>query len=68
MYILDEINNIVLATPGASPEQQEEFLQIIADFEETFEGERAERRGYSAPKFEDIIADWKLNNSDQWFQ
>ena len=67
MYILDEINNIVLATPGASPEQQEEFLQIIADFEETFEGERAERRGYSAPKFEDIIADWKLNNSMQWF-
>ena len=68
MYILDEINNIVLATPGASPEQQEEFLQIVADFEETFEGERAERRGYSAPRFEDIIADWKLNNSDQWFQ
>ena len=68
MYILDEINNIVLATPGASPEQQEEFLQIVADFEETFEGQRAERRGYSAPMFEDIIANWKLNNSDQWFQ
>jgi|SaaInl6LU_22_DNA_1037377.scaffolds.fasta_scaffold07612_3 hypothetical protein len=68
MYILDEINNIVLATPGASREQQEEFLQIVADFEETFEGERAERSGYSAPMFEDIIADWKLNNSDQWFQ
>ncbi len=67
IYILEEVSKIVAATPGADEDQQREFLQIVADFEETFEGEAA--LGDSGMPGDIItVADWKLNNSEQWFQ
>ena len=72
IYLLDLVNNVVAALPGATDEQQEEFLLIVDDFLETFGEQTIGRRnsgGYGGGSVtgEKLIGDWKLNNSDQWF-
>jgi hypothetical protein len=72
IYILDEVNNIVAATTGATEEQQEEFLLIVENFEETFGEQTIGRRnsggyGGGVQTGAELIGQWKLNNSEQWF-
>ena len=73
IWVLDTVNSIVASVPGASPDQQEEFLLIVENFLDTFKDQTIGRRnsggyGGGSQTGEELINDWKINNSEQWFK
>jgi len=70
IFVLDTVNDIVASVPGASPDQQEEFLLVVENFLNTFKEETITRRSGRSGNIvtgEELINDWKINNSEEWF-